>query len=508
MISSSINAIHLFEDGNGRTSRLFYTLLTENYSEIKYNRYLSEILGEFGREKIDINPVIVSGKIEDIMREDILRECGEEYAWLGTTRYSEDLFKQAITEVEKKEFKKLESDNSSIFSFSLYNQISSRENSDKYKKKSYNSNGKLTRIRILLDELLPDLDNEDIGGISGDYWKLKKRYVEILIDAIVNPERYKTTDNNDQDITIKEFFEHEIDRKVEVNLEKERRKQEEEEIKREQEEKAKIQEKEAENKLDNGEGSYEVLSIDEIKEIILIKNKLNELVNQKIVDEYNELEKQEKIKQFSELLVKTATNINEGLILTNEQAERYVIEKGDSFLEHYYKYRQLNEIIEYLDGLNLWDTKFTTSVNIIESLDSKALSDSEVDSFLSQSIYYVTKKGQSIRLKLFELERQDVKKVIQSFMERIFYSDEMIDYREKSVAKCEHGVIPAIRKYVFEIASQEFSSLLEKDSDDIAFDYRSNIKTIDEDGVYVQIPSKALLHTGCAISSIEKSIKS
>ena len=233
MISSSINAIHLFEDGNGRTSRLFYTLLTENYSEIKYNRYLSEILGEFGREKIDINPVIVSGKIEDIMREDILRECGEEYAWLGTTRYSEDLFKQAITEVEKKEFKKLESDNSSIFSFSLYNQISSRENSDKYKKKSYNSNGKLTRIRILLDELLPDLDNEDIGGISGDYWKLKKRYVEILIDAIVNPERYKTTDNNDQDITIKEFFEHEIDRKVEVNLEKERRKQEEEEIKRE-----------------------------------------------------------------------------------------------------------------------------------------------------------------------------------------------------------------------------------------------------------------------------------
>lgn len=250
------------------------------------------------------------------------------------------------------------------------------------------------------------------------------------------------------------------------------------------------------------------MSIDEIKEIILIKNKLNELVNQKIVDEYNELEKQEKIKQFSELLVKTATNINEGLILTNEQAERYVIEKGDSFLEHYYKYRQLNEIIEYLDGLNLWDTKFTTSVNIIESLDSKALSDSEVDSFLSQSIYYVTKKGQSIRLKLFELERQDVKKVIQSFMERIFYSDEMIDYREKSVAKCEHGVIPAIRKYVFEIASQEFSSLLEKDSDDIAFDYRSNIKTIDEDGVYVQIPSKALLHTGCAISSIEKSIKS
>lgn len=514
LIGSSINTIHLFEDANGRTSRLFYALLTENYSEVKYNKYLTEILGKSGSKKVDINPEIINGAIKETMEKHVLRECNEETNQFIRLDHrdkdsAEKIFEQNISEDEKKEFEKIMRESQpDIIKLAFYRHVNSKEDPDKYKKKYYNDDGKLKRTHIVLKELYSNLNNNDAKSIVNDYWNLKKMYVEILIDSIANPEKYKTEDYNGQSITVKALFEQEIDRKTQDNLEKERVAQEKKVTARRLAEENKAQEQEAEKKLDN-KGSYEILSIDDIREIIAIKNKLDDFVNKKNGDRYEELQKQEKIKQFGALLVTIVTNINKDLILTNEQAEKYILEKGDNFLEHFDNYRRLNEIIKYLDSLNLWETKFTTSERIIESGSDKnseskeKLLDSEVDSFLSQSIYYTTKKGQSVRLKLFELERKGAEAIIQSFMERIFYSREMIDWRGKSVVRCESEVTPTKNNYVFEIASQDFLSLLEKNLNEITFDYDSNIKTIESNGIYVKIPDRALVHTGSAISSVE-----
>lgn len=57
LISTGVNAIHLFNDGNGRTSRLLNYLINTDYTGSEDQVvFLKKLLGENGRLFIDINP--------------------------------------------------------------------------------------------------------------------------------------------------------------------------------------------------------------------------------------------------------------------------------------------------------------------------------------------------------------------------------------------------------------------------------------------------------------------
>ncbi len=70
LISSTLNAIHPYGDGNGRTSRLLYLLLVQDFnSETK--KELEQSLLRHGRDKIDINLGFIQHEIEDQIEKEL-----------------------------------------------------------------------------------------------------------------------------------------------------------------------------------------------------------------------------------------------------------------------------------------------------------------------------------------------------------------------------------------------------------------------------------------------------
>jgi len=70
LVSSSLNAIHPYLDGNGRTSRLIHTLLTEDFND-ETKAKLQGVLGRDGRDKLDINPGLIQCEINDLIEQEV-----------------------------------------------------------------------------------------------------------------------------------------------------------------------------------------------------------------------------------------------------------------------------------------------------------------------------------------------------------------------------------------------------------------------------------------------------
>lgn len=88
VLGMSINAIHYFDDGNGRTARIAYALLAKGYDgSDESKRYYSELLENTkGREVVNPNPV-ESGIDKMILREmfdKVKKSTGFEEAFEGT----------------------------------------------------------------------------------------------------------------------------------------------------------------------------------------------------------------------------------------------------------------------------------------------------------------------------------------------------------------------------------------------------------------------------------------
>lgn len=83
----SINAIHYFADGNGRTARMIYALLTKGYDGTQESQgYYSSLLEETtGRDIIDLDPTVsgVDRKIVSDIFSEIMTESDEHAEILG-----------------------------------------------------------------------------------------------------------------------------------------------------------------------------------------------------------------------------------------------------------------------------------------------------------------------------------------------------------------------------------------------------------------------------------------
>jgi len=88
VLGMSINAIHYFEDGNGRTARMTYALLTKGYDgSYEAKQYYSSLLENTkGREIVDPNPVVsgVDKLILSEMRTKIRATSGYDEAFEGS----------------------------------------------------------------------------------------------------------------------------------------------------------------------------------------------------------------------------------------------------------------------------------------------------------------------------------------------------------------------------------------------------------------------------------------
>jgi hypothetical protein len=208
LLGASINEIHLFQDANGRTSRLIYTLISNGFSDHGKDS-LKKVLQDDGRRVVDIDPSLISRNLDAIILEEAGQRRRSTNPDLITNLWhdpdSKIAWRDNITDNLKEEFKRVYDDHVIGFAV-LYKHVMQQEDKEQFLKRFEN------RSVIRLDLLVPQLKAEQISELIGEYWQQKKRHGALLIDCVVNPEKpeYRVVEN-DESMTFLEKFKMRIE---------------------------------------------------------------------------------------------------------------------------------------------------------------------------------------------------------------------------------------------------------------------------------------------------------
>ncbi len=209
LLPAVINAVHLFADGNGRTSRVFHALLTKFDSEEDFENSLRIAVGENGRfETEDLNPGILRTDIDKIL---LLRHG---FKFENNTDWSpvfpEGFYRLFIatenvaskTAVKFMELRRIDQPYCFISAYEYLNE-----------KDILSDNVSQVGDGVALSPLKMEknLTDSDWEAIMERYYLLKKEHVEILIDAFVKPETYSNLDGT---MNLRDFFISEVKNKL------------------------------------------------------------------------------------------------------------------------------------------------------------------------------------------------------------------------------------------------------------------------------------------------------
>lgn len=503
LVASSINAIHAYTDGNGRTSRAVYLLLIKGFNVENSNDFF-ETLSTNGNEKININPGLISLKIDNLIEKEIginnPKLNPKNIKSLDTTK-GELPYNQDVSIQDKKQFKFiLENDKDNVInSIFIFFKKNPDINTDSCLEKHP------TISRILINPLIKQLSPEQLTKILQNYRQLKINYVEKLIESITNPdnEKYQIEDTNGQKISLLNYFRSEIKEKQEKN--DKMRKLEQEEMEAIEQEKQRIiqEEKAIKQKFDNNQGEYKYFKASEIETLSKIEQGVKQISTENTSQVYTEKEKTDILKTSLLTLTKRLTH---DISISQKQINLY-IKENPHLIELFNQFQTINKMIDFLEKSKIFTYQINTSQNNELSFIHQDVIDEIprtrqlfLNDLFSQSIYYITENGSSLRLKLFNI--QDVQHVVQPITEQIFYSDTKIDFIEKSVIKVS-DLLPKKNDYVFEITSPEFKQKISSPNDSQE-PIKSEIGIIpDEENFYVNIPEQSTLHHGWYIVGIK-----
>lgn len=496
LVSSSLNAIHPYLDANGRTSRLLYLLLTTDYGE-ETKTELQGVLKEHGRDKLDIDPGLVQTEINDLLEEEIGARDSEVnkdnikrlFGTKDDLRFDED-----IPQEDQKLFGELlDSDNRYIF-LSAFQYIQSQDDKEKYLQKFEG------HAVVPVDLFSKNLTQEELKQILLNYRELKKKYVQTLIDVIAHPEEEKyKIDYEGSPTSLKDYFEFKMKEKTEKIAEEDRFEKEEKEA--EEKEQARIEQKEnlIKERFNHGEGEHKTFSAEEINGLQSALQELDHIIEAEKSFENKQHTEEEKSKMLKESLLDLTQRINADAGVSREQVDAYVADKQEELQEYFLQYHAGVELMKYLDNCGAFKYKINTSKDCevpfvgMEHLKNQEQVTEFLDDLFSQSVYYVSESGASLRLKLFEVKSKNTEEMVQKLMERIFYSKRMVDYNEKKVVRVDSEE-PSPQKYVFEITSTKFLSAIQTKAEQEVNGSAGIIK--DEEGIYVDIPEGSILHSG------------
>jgi len=191
LLPAVVNAVHMFADGNGRTSRVLHTLL-ESKSKEEFTENLKLAVGEYGRHNVEnINPGIVGTDIEKIvlMKHGIKFEEGEAFVPIFPEGFSL-LFSSVdvVTTVKAKQFMDFRRIDQAYCFIAAYEFLKEKGLLDNVLLEI--PSGK-TLSPLKMEQLLTETD---WGEIIERYYNLKKEHVEILIDSFIDPDSYKSLD--------------------------------------------------------------------------------------------------------------------------------------------------------------------------------------------------------------------------------------------------------------------------------------------------------------------------
>jgi len=503
LVSSSLNAIHPYLDANGRTSRMIYLLLTKNLDD-EGKKELWAVLSENGRDKVNIDPGLIQGEITDLIKKELglnsKEILPETVVGLWREKTGEDLeFRGDVEESQKKLFSELLKKDDEYFFFAVKQYLdNSPEN--KYIRKFPRFS------RILIENLVKDLDSEGVNEILVNYRNLKKEYVEKLIGCIADPnnEEYQI-EIEGQKIPLKTYFENRIKNEQEKRAEEERSEKEKAEAERQEQERVEQKEKIVKSRFDNGEGDYKFFEPSEIKSIQDMERGLAEMTQ----IEQQEVPEEKKIDILKKALFALAGKINSSVSISQEQINSYVESKKTELAEFFAQFQKISDIVCVIENSGSFEYKIHTSSDYEipyakqEYLDQQEDITRFLDELFSQSVYYISPSGSALRLKLFEIKSKKLSGVIQPTTEQIFYNDKMVDYTDKAVIQVS-DLVPEQGKFVFEITTPEFRQKVLM-QENLEQSTKSGVGTIsDEEGIYVNIPEGATLHSGWRVVGMKK----
>jgi len=208
MLPAVINEVHLFNDGNGRTSRLLHLLLCNYSSKEEFLDEAKRALGRSGRyNSLDINPELVNGEIElEVLKnhewvfsEPFVGQLGRsnfEFASAELHQISKD-----ISEEAKEFFRLYKSDQ--YYAITAIHMLFGDRNvkklfTDKYRKANPQD---LVSPLIMAGALVKD----DWQKLIDNFYQLKKEEAKTLVDIFKNPDKHKTK-RGDKTLAIKDAF--------------------------------------------------------------------------------------------------------------------------------------------------------------------------------------------------------------------------------------------------------------------------------------------------------------
>ncbi len=205
MLPAVVNAVHLFVDGNGRTSRVLHLLLREYESEDELFHEMRKALNEDGRhESFDINPGLVEPEIEHV----VMKRHGWQFTDTGEPKSVGSIVSGVATvelltlnadkpsEKMAKDFFGLYAEDTRYALTAIQMQLG-----DAVVERVSSQYSDVQRISPA--RMVQELSVEDWGGIIDRFYQLKKEHVEVLVDLFVDPEQYRTLDDSE---TIRDYF--------------------------------------------------------------------------------------------------------------------------------------------------------------------------------------------------------------------------------------------------------------------------------------------------------------
>ncbi len=212
LVSASLNAIHPYADANGRTGRFIYLLLSKNFDN-KTLTELQQVLGEYGRDNLNISPRDIQWNIRNIIENEVGindPEANKEKISNLFFHIKKIKFSNEITNKDQELFSTLLNQDARYLFFSIFQYLQSQKDKDKYLRKFPD------RSAILVDSLSKDLTPENLSKIFQNYRELKKNYVEKLIDSVAHSEKSDYQfEYNGEKISFKDYFELMIEKESE-----------------------------------------------------------------------------------------------------------------------------------------------------------------------------------------------------------------------------------------------------------------------------------------------------
>lgn len=502
LVSSSLNAIHPYLEANGRTSRLIYTLLTKDFND-ETRAELQRVLGRDGRDMLDIDPGLIQHEINDLIE----HEIGVSDTEINTDKITnlfgskrDFQFSEDISEEDQKLFGELLDKDDRYLFLSVFQYVQQGDK-EKYLRKFPG------RAAVPIELLSQNLTQEGLSQILQTYKELKKKYVETLIDSIAHPENEKyQIERGGQKISLKDYFELRMIEKAEKIAEKNRQTKEKQEA--EEKELARIEQKEnlIKERFNQGQGEYKTFSAEEINSLQQLTQELSQIIEAEKNLEGQQYTDEQKLEILADSLFDLSQRVNANIAVSREQVNAYVAGKQGELLEYFSQYHTAAKLMSHLDDSQFFKYKLNTSNDYEipfakqEHLEGQEDISRFLDDLFSQSVYYVSENGLSLRLKLFEVKSKKIEEIVQQIMERIFYSDKMVDYSEKKVVRVDSEQ-PALHKYILEIVSPDFSAIIQAQLEQVV---RAGVGIVkDEEGIYVNIPEGSTLHSGWHIVSIK-----